>query len=119
MRVTVQVRIEPDDANDVADVSVIDVATIERRELAVDTLGLCITEAKTLLAGVQDVMVTAQAAEALRERERCDVCGRRFAHKDTRTLVDAHLVRHDPAHQSTLVVMQLWPTSDQDVLPDR
>jgi hypothetical protein len=86
MRVTVQVRIEPDDA-DVADVSVIDVATIERRELAVDSLGLCIAEAKTLLAGVQDAMVTAQAAHAVRERERCDGCGRRFAHKDTRTLV--------------------------------
>ena len=56
MRVTVQVRIEPDDAN----ASVIDVATIERGELAVDSLGLCIADAKTLLAGVQDAIVTAQ-----------------------------------------------------------
>ena len=85
MRVTVQVRIEPDAADGVADVSVVDVATIDRGELAVDSLGLCIAEAKTLLAGVQDVMVTAQAAEAVRERERCDVCGRRSRTK-TRAL---------------------------------
>jgi hypothetical protein len=37
------------------------VLTIERRELAMETLGMNLTESKALLAGVQDFVVAQQA----------------------------------------------------------
>ena len=39
------------------------VLTIERRELAMETLGMNLTESKALLAGVQDFVVSQQARE--------------------------------------------------------
>jgi hypothetical protein len=39
------------------------VLTIERRELAMETLGMKLTESKALLAGVQDFVAAQQARE--------------------------------------------------------
>ena len=44
------------------------VLTIERRELAMETLGMNLTEGKALLAGVQDFVVAQQAREELEQR---------------------------------------------------
>src|SRR5271165_3536508 len=44
------------------------VLTIERRELAMETLGMNLTESKALLAGVQDFVVAQQAREELEQR---------------------------------------------------
>jgi hypothetical protein len=56
MRFIVQVRIEPDDTT--VDGNVVDVAVVDRDELSTATVGLAIAEAKAILAGVQDSIVT-------------------------------------------------------------
>ena len=52
------------------------VLTIERRELAMETLGMNLTESKALLAGVQ-------AREELEQRRACPHCRRRYTTKDS------------------------------------
>ena len=59
------------------------VLTIERRELAMETLGMNLTESKALLAGVQDFVVAQQAREELEQRRACPRCRRRYTTKDT------------------------------------
>jgi hypothetical protein len=90
VRFIIQVRVEPDltpdDRGHPAEPAVvIDVATLERTELSIDTFGLSIDDAKTILAGVQDAVVVEQCAAALTSVSACEQCGRRFAHKDDRT----------------------------------
>src|ERR1700732_2250273 len=57
------------------------VLTIERRELAMETLGMNLTESKALLAGVQDFVVAQQAREELEQRRACPHCRRRYTTK--------------------------------------
>ena len=52
------------------------VLTIERRELAIETLGRSLTEGKSLLAGVQDFVVAQQVGEDLKRRRVCPHCGK-------------------------------------------
>jgi hypothetical protein len=59
------------------------VLTIERRELAMETLGVRLTEGKALLAGVQDFVVAQQAREELEQRRACPHCRRRYTTKDS------------------------------------
>src|SRR6266478_3081000 len=59
------------------------VLTIERRELAMETLGVNLTEGKALLAGVQDFVVAQQAREELEQRRACPHCRRRYTTKDS------------------------------------
>jgi hypothetical protein len=59
-----------------------EVMAIERRELAIETLGLTLKEGKALLAGVQDFVVTQQARQHLEQRRRCPQCGQRHTTKD-------------------------------------
>src|SRR5260370_35205594 len=56
---------------------------IERQELAMETLGMSLTESKALLAGVQDFMVSQQVSENLGQRRTCLRCGRRHSAKDS------------------------------------
>src|SRR6202049_151791 len=58
------------------------VLTIERRELAMETLGVNLTEGKALLAGVQDFVVAQQAREELEQRRACPRCRRPYTTKD-------------------------------------
>jgi len=85
MKLTVRVVVEPD-AGEAGEVTTVGVASIERDELTAATIGLCLDEAKDLLAGVQEVMVTEQAARHLASIEQCS-CGRRHRHKDMRSIV--------------------------------
>ena len=59
------------------------VLTIERQELAMETLGMNLTEGKALLAGVQDFVVSQQAREELEQRVACPRCRRRYTTKDS------------------------------------
>jgi hypothetical protein len=59
------------------------VLTIERRELAVETLGVNLTEGKALLTGVQDFVVAQQAREELEQRRACPHCRSRYTTKDS------------------------------------
>ena len=61
----------------------LEVATIERRELAMETLGPTLKEGKALLAGVQDFVVAQQVRQDLEQRRSCPQCGQRHITKDT------------------------------------
>jgi hypothetical protein len=60
-----------------------EVLTIEGRALAMETLGLNLSEGKALLAGVQDVMVAQQVEEHLARCRVCPHCQRRYTSKDS------------------------------------
>src|SRR3954452_4968664 len=59
------------------------VLTIERQELAMETLGMNLSEGKALLAGVQDFVIAQQANEYLEQQRACPACGRRHTSKDS------------------------------------
>lgn len=88
MQLVVQVRIHTDNttATDVGEL--IEIATIHRDSpLTSSTVGMSIAEAKQVLAGIDDIVVTEQAAQAIAAAGQCEECGRPFASKDTRTIV--------------------------------
>jgi hypothetical protein len=58
-----------------------DVLAMERHQLAMETLGLNLSESKAMLEGVQDFVVAQQAAEDLRRRRRCPSCGECYSGK--------------------------------------
>ena len=53
------------------------VMEMERRELAMETLGLSLAEGKALLNVVQDCVATQQINDDLERRRRCSNCGQR------------------------------------------
>src|SRR5712672_1103392 len=59
------------------------VLTIERRELAMETLGMNLTEGKALLADVQAFVVAQRVREDLEQRRACPHCRRRYTSKDS------------------------------------
>ena len=86
MKFSVQVIVHPDDDTEASPV-VREVFTFDRDDLAPDTLGLQLAEAKDLLAAVQDTVVEQQASAAITKQVACPDCGRAHRHKDTRTIV--------------------------------
>ena len=60
-----------------------EVLTIEARELAMETLGLNLSEGKALLAGVQDIVVAQQVFEDLEQRRVCPHCRGHYTSKDS------------------------------------
>ena len=60
-----------------------EVLTIDRRELAMETLGMNLSEGKALLGGVQDFVVAQQVAEDLERRRVCPNCRGRYTSKDS------------------------------------
>jgi hypothetical protein len=79
----VKVRVEVVCLNAAGDERRRQILTIERRELAMETLGMNLTESKALLAGVQDFVVAQQSREDLEQRRACPDCHRRFTSKDS------------------------------------
>src|SRR5262249_30907831 len=71
MKLTIQVVIEQADGAKV----VTQVTTLERETLTDETLGLALAESKTLLAGVQEIMVAQQAASYSAAHAACSECG--------------------------------------------
>src|SRR5271166_6964910 len=86
MKFTVQVIVHPDDDTEASPV-VRGVFAADRGDLAPDTLGLQLAEAKDLLAAVQDTVVEQQATAAITKQVACPHCGAPRRHKDTRTIV--------------------------------
>jgi hypothetical protein len=64
-----------------------EVARLERGTLRPDTLGLSLAEARSILAGLEETMVQAQAAEFVTQVGRCPRCGRERACKGHHTIV--------------------------------
>ena len=64
-----------------------EVLTVEARELAMETLGLNLSEGKALLAGVQDLVVAHQVHEHLEQRRACPHCHGQYTSKDSGTTV--------------------------------
>jgi len=62
-----------------------DVMGMERRQLAMETLGLSLAEGKAILHGVQDFVTAQQVGEDLKYRRNCPICGWRYQSKDTGT----------------------------------
>jgi hypothetical protein len=60
-----------------------EVLAIESRELAMETLGLTLSEGKTLLAGVQDLVVAQQVQEHLTQCRVCPHCRCSYTSKDS------------------------------------
>ena len=54
-----------------------EVMQMERRELAMETLGLGLSEGKAILHGVQDFVASHQVSEDLKRRRSCPNCGQR------------------------------------------
>ncbi len=80
MRIRVQVIIEQaeDSVSETVGAQTYDIASLERAAGEVtgpETLGLTLAEAKTILRGVQQVVVAAQAAAHVEARRRCPACG--------------------------------------------
>jgi hypothetical protein len=87
MRVRVQVIVVPDGEDDEQAPIVHEVASIERGDLSVDTLGLQLAEAKDLLQQVQTVVIDPQVRTQVAQQVACPGCGRARAHKDAHTIV--------------------------------
>ena len=60
-----------------------EVLTVEPRELAMETLGINLSEGKALLTRVQDLVVAQQACEDLERRRVCPDCRARYTSKDS------------------------------------
>ena len=58
-----------------------DALEMERRQLAMETLGLNLCESKAMLESVQDFVVAQQGAEDLEQRRYCPNCGDRYTAK--------------------------------------
>ena len=86
MKISVQVIVHPDDDTKASPV-IREVLTLDREDLAPDTLGLQLAEAKDLLAAVQDTLAGQQVAAAIAKQAACPHCGVPRRHKDTRTIV--------------------------------
>jgi hypothetical protein len=63
-----------------------EVLAMERHQLAMETLGLHLSESKTLLERVQDFVIARQVAEDLEQRRPCPECGERYAAKTAGTI---------------------------------
>ncbi len=84
MRLTVQLVIE-NDAGEREDVA--EIVTLTRGALCPEQLGLTLAEAKPMLEGVQQALVTQQAKEVLAAHAHCPECGRRRGRKSQHKLV--------------------------------
>lgn len=79
MRIRVQVLIESD--QEAAPLHMEEVACFERDQLAPETLGLRLEEAKQMLAGVQQVMTAQQVEDYVEQQRQCPRCQQPLAYK--------------------------------------
>src|SRR5689334_20497287 len=74
MRVQVQLRIVAEDESVISDDT--ELLLLDKSDDRLEALGLSLAEARTLLAGLQQRLVTAQAASFAARHRGCPVCGR-------------------------------------------
>jgi hypothetical protein len=60
--------------------------TVLTTELAMETLGMSLSEGKEMLSGVQDIVIAQQAREYLQQQRACPDCGRLYTSKDAGTM---------------------------------
>lgn len=79
MRIRVQVIIESD--QEVRPPHVKEVACFQRGTLSPETLGLQLSEAKQMLAAVQQIMTESQVEEYVQQQRQCSHCQQPLAYK--------------------------------------
>jgi len=84
MKVTIHVSVETDDPATTTDYAI---GTLERAELSLATLGVTLADAKTMLAGLQEVVVTEQVAAFVAQQGQCPHCGAPRPRKGQHNLV--------------------------------
>ena len=84
MRVQVKLRILSDDGTLISDDEVLH---LDKASDQIETIGLSLAEAKTLMAGTQNRLVSAQAAAYVAKHRCCTTCGRRLRGKGHSSLV--------------------------------
>jgi hypothetical protein len=88
MKIKIQIIIEStsqkqDDQPQVVE----EIALLERDPLLPETLGLNLTEAKEIVAGIQNVLATEQVKEFMEHHPHCPKCGMEYLHKDQTKIV--------------------------------
>ena len=86
MRVIIEARIEDARTGSAAAQAMV-VAVLEREDQSVADLGLTLAEGRALLAQVQSMLVSHQAASWVAGHATCCRCGAMLAHKDCRAIV--------------------------------
>ncbi len=84
MRVQVKLRILSDDGTLISDDEVLH---LDKASDQIETIGLSLAEAKTLMAGTQNRLVSAQAAAYVAKHRCCTTCGHRLRGKGHSSLV--------------------------------
>src|SRR3954465_9588668 len=85
MRIQIQLRIVAEDESVISDDT--ELLLLDKSDDRLEALGLSLAEAKTLLAGVQQRLVTAQAASYVARHRGCPVCGRQLRSKGSSPIV--------------------------------
>src|SRR4051812_6181276 len=78
MRIQLQLRVVADDDSVISDDEIL---RLDKGDDRVEAIGLSLVEAKALLAGIQERVVTAQAASFLARHRCCNRCGRALLSK--------------------------------------
>jgi hypothetical protein len=86
MRLIIEVRIENEDGGASREDGTV-VMMISRRERNLSQLGLTLAEGRSLLAEVQAVLASQQAAQWIAGETDCRHCGSPLSHKDSRSIV--------------------------------
>ncbi|WP_089163694.1 ISKra4 family transposase [Caballeronia sordidicola] len=84
MRLIIEARLE---GGETSETEATIVAVVERQNQSVAELGLTLAEGRALLAEVQSLLVSEQAAGWMESQLACDRCGSMLAHKDARSIV--------------------------------
>ena len=95
------------------------VLAMERGQLAMETLGLNLSESKAMLEGVQDFVVAQQSAVDLKQRRRCPSCSQRYTGKTGGTKGKDRDPLHCGSSESALETMPLPEEWAQDISADR
>ena len=86
MRLIIEARLEGAQTGaTAAEATIVDV--VERQDRSVADLGLTLAEGRALLANVQSILVSQQAAGWMASQVACCRCGSVLAHKDSRSIV--------------------------------
>lgn len=86
MKITVRVQVAEVGDQEEGTQQFSEVFVLERDQLSEASAGLSLAEAHTLLASIQEAVVSAQASAAVAEQSHCGRCGRTHRHKDTRPI---------------------------------
>jgi hypothetical protein len=84
MRLIIEARLE---AGETSETKATTVAVVERKDRSVADLGLTLAEGRALLAEIQSLLVSEQAAGWMESQLACHRCGSILAHKDARSIV--------------------------------